>query len=67
MSRNKLRPSRAEKLDRCEMFVYHIDECKNAERLNSTLQWPFNLLVSEGKTNMIVNLLLGNKMYRTFD
>ena len=24
--------ARTEKLDKCEKFVYHIDECKNAER-----------------------------------
>ena len=58
------------KLDPCEIFVLNFDEYTNPERfngINSCPQWPFNLLVRSGKTNMIISLLLGDKMFRMFN
>src|SRR6185312_13228179 len=59
----------------CELVVYNIDEISNksSERMKSNKyapDWPFRLLVTggsnSGKTNMVINLMLGNKLQRMF-
>src|SRR6266542_809160 len=58
-----------------KFFVYNVDEIskKSLEHLKGNKyspDWPFHLLVTEdshsGKTNMVINLILGNKFQCMF-
>ena len=58
-----------------EFFVYNVDEIsrKSLEHLKGNKyspDWPFHLLVTggshSGKTNIVINLILGNKLQRMF-
>jgi GTPase SAR1 family protein len=59
-----------------EFYVYNVDEIprKSLERMKGneySPDWPFRLLVCggshSGKTNMVINLILGNKLQRMFE
>ena len=57
-------------MKKMEYYIYHLDETKNTKNNNhpASPAFPFHLLIcggsDSGKTNMILNLLLGNKIQR---
>jgi len=63
------------KEEKMPIYVYQLDETskKTSERMKGNKyspEGPFRLLVcggsNSGKTNMIINLMLGNKLQRMF-
>ena len=60
------------KMRKMEYYIYHLNETKNSKNMNhpASPAFPFRLLIcggsDSGKTNMILNLLLGNKIQRLF-
>ena len=57
-------------MKKMEYYIYHLDETKNTKNNShpASPAFPFRLLIcggsDSGKTNMILNLLLGNKIQR---
>ncbi|PKC00696.1 hypothetical protein RhiirA5_427807, partial [Rhizophagus irregularis] len=64
------RSAALDEMRRMEYYIYHLDEAKSAKNINHPAcpAFPFRLLIcggsDSGKTNMILNLLLGNKIQR---
>ena len=60
------------KMRKMEYYIYHLNETKNSKNMNHPASpvFPFRLLIcggsDSGKTNMILNLLLGNKIQRLY-
>uniref|UniRef100_U9TKL9 Uncharacterized protein n=1 Tax=Rhizophagus irregularis (strain DAOM 181602 / DAOM 197198 / MUCL 43194) TaxID=747089 RepID=U9TKL9_RHIID len=55
-----------------EYYIYHLNETKNSKNMNHSASpaFPFHLLICGGsdseKTNIILNLLLGNKIQHLY-
>ncbi|PKB95447.1 hypothetical protein RhiirA5_474902, partial [Rhizophagus irregularis] len=60
------------KMRKMEYYIYHLNETKNSKNMNHSASptFPFHLLIcggsDSGKTNIILNLLLGNKIQRLY-
>ncbi|POG79825.1 hypothetical protein GLOIN_2v1765168 [Rhizophagus irregularis DAOM 181602=DAOM 197198] len=60
------------KMRKMEYYIYHLNETKNSKNMNHSASpaFPFHLLICGGsdseKTNIILNLLLGNKIQHLY-